>query len=95
MRAARPQTMACLSPLSAAVLQVGAEAGQTEVAVLKDEHLTEHEGEPALGDGDHGVPDQSDGAERKLQLEEALPAAEAVDAWWLRASSRGMALSEE
>ncbi len=72
--AARPQIMARVSPLLGGGLQIGAEAGQAEVAIAEDEHLAGHEEEPAAGDRDHGVPDQSDGGEGQLQLPEALPA---------------------
>ncbi len=60
-------------------LEVGAKAGQAEVAGAEDEHLAGHEEEPAAGDRDHRVPDEADGGERELELDEALEGRELVD----------------
>src|SRR5579862_7474222 len=65
-------------------LEIRSEAGQAEVARAEHEHLAGHEEEPAAGDRHHGVPDQTDGGERKLHLDETLPPTEVVD-------SRGLA----
>ncbi len=61
-------------------LHVAAEAGELEVAVAHGEHFAEHEGEPAAGDGDDGVPDEADGGVGHFKLPEALPGGVAVDA---------------
>ena len=57
----------------------GAEAWQSEVPFAKHEHFAGHQKKPAAGDRDHGVPDQADGGEGKIQFSKALPTAEAVN----------------
>src|SRR4029077_20279563 len=61
-------------------LQIRAEAGQAEVTVAEDEHFAGHEEKPAAGYGHHGIRNESNGGERKIQLDETLPAAETVNA---------------
>src|SRR6267143_116465 len=60
-------------------LKKRAEAGEAKVAIAEDEHLAGHEKKPAAGDGHHGIPDEADGGKGKIELGEALPAAETVD----------------
>ena len=60
-------------------LKERAETGQAEVLIAEDKHFAGHEEEPAAGDGHHGIPDQADGGERKIEFEKTLPRAEAVD----------------
>ncbi len=73
-----PEHRPCVSVVGRG-LQPGAEAGQAEIALAQHEHFARHQEEPAARDRDDGVPDQPDGAVRKLKLEEALPPAEAID----------------
>ena len=56
-----------------------AKAGETEVAVAEDEHFAGHQKKPAAGNRHHGIPDQADSGEGKVELGEALPAAETID----------------
>src|SRR5467141_2457553 len=60
-------------------LKKRAEAGEAKVAIAEDEHLAGHEKKPAAGDGHHRIPDEADGGKGKVELGEALPAAETVD----------------
>src|SRR6202171_1479169 len=60
-------------------LKKRAEAGEAEVAIAENEHFAGHEKKPTAGDGHHGIPDEADGGKGKVELGEALPAAEAVD----------------
>src|SRR5882762_6691552 len=60
-------------------LKKRAEAGEAKVAIAEDEHLACHKKKPAAGDGHHGIPDEADGGKGKVELGEALPAAEPVD----------------
>jgi hypothetical protein len=60
-------------------LQERAQAGEAEVVRAKHEHFASHQEKPAAGDGHHGIPDETDGGKRKVELGEALPAAEAID----------------
>ena len=60
-------------------LQVGAESGQPKIARAEHEHFAHHQGEPTSGHRHHGVPDQADGGEGQLHLDEALPPAETVN----------------
>jgi hypothetical protein len=60
-------------------LQKRAEAGQAEVLVAENKHFARHEEEPTTGHRHHGIPDQADRRERKIEFEETLPGAEAVD----------------
>src|SRR5256885_13228977 len=66
-----------------------------KVAIAENEHLACHKKKPAAGDGHHGIPDQADGGKGKVELGEALPAAETIDdrgfvefAWKDRKSTR-------
>ena len=70
-------------------LEVGAEAGQAEVARAEVEHLAGHQEEPSAGDRHDGVPDEADGGVGQLQLDEALQAREAVDAGGLASARAG------
>src|SRR6266403_1695020 len=49
------------------------------IAIAENEHLACHKKKPAAGDGHHGIPDQADGGKGKVELGEALPAAETID----------------
>src|SRR5229473_4417489 len=60
-------------------LKKRAKAGEAKVAIAEDEHFAGHEKKPAAGDGHHGIPDEADGGKGKVELGEALPAAETVD----------------
>ena len=60
-------------------LQKRAEAWQAEIAIAENKHFAGHQEEPAAGDGHHRVPDEADGGVRQIQLDESLPAAEAVN----------------
>src|SRR3984957_16549796 len=60
-------------------LQVGAEAGQAKIARTEHEHFAHHQGEPSSGHRHHRVPDQADGGEGQLHLDEALPPTETVN----------------
>ena len=60
-------------------LQIGAQAGETEVAVAQDEHLAGHQEKPSACDRHHRVPNQPNGRVRQFQLPEALPCREAKD----------------
>ena len=60
-------------------LQERAQARQAEVPIAEHKHFAGHEGKPASGDGDHGIPNQPDGGKRQVQFREALPAAEAIN----------------
>ena len=60
-------------------LQVGTEAGQTQVAIAEDEHLAGHQKKPAAGDRHHRVPHQADGGVGQFHLDEALPPTPAVN----------------
>src|SRR5216684_2123950 len=60
-------------------LKKRAKAGEAEVAIAENEHLAGHKKKPAAGDGHHGIPDETNGGEWKVELGEALPAAETKD----------------
>src|SRR5260370_1548455 len=60
-------------------LKKRAKAEEAKVAIAEHEHLAGHEKKPATGDGHHGIPDEADGGEGKVELGEALPAAEAIN----------------
>src|SRR5713101_3012047 len=54
-------------------------ARKPEVTLAQHEHFAGHEKEPATGHGHHGIPNETNGGKREIQLSEALPATEAVD----------------
>src|SRR3979490_2125320 len=77
--AATPQRIARVLPWLPARCRKRAKAGEAKVAIAEDEHLAGHEKKPAAGDGHHRIPDEADGGKGKIELGEALPAAETVD----------------
>ena len=60
-------------------LQVRAQAGKPQVAVVEHEHLARHQEEPASRHRHHGVPHQADGAVWQFELHQALPPGKPVD----------------
>ncbi len=56
-------------------LEIGAKAGQAEVAKL----LAGHQEEPCPSDRHHGIPDQADRGERQFDFDETLKPVEAVN----------------
>src|SRR5947208_10423790 len=60
-------------------LQERAKPRQAEIPFAQYKHFASHQKKPPAGNGDHGVPDQANGGERKIQFSEALPAAEPVN----------------
>jgi hypothetical protein len=60
-------------------LQKGAQAGQTKVPRTEHEHFASHQKKPSAGNGHHGVPNEANGGKGQVELDKALPSAEAVD----------------
>ena len=60
-------------------LQIGAQSGQTKIALSQHEHFTHHKREPSPRHRHHRVPHQTDGRRRQLHLRKALPPAKTVD----------------
>src|SRR5215469_4555478 len=66
-------------PVAGSCLKKRAESRQAEVAIAQDKHFASHQEKPAARYGDHGIPHESNGGERKVQFTKALPSAEAVN----------------
>ena len=61
-------------------LQIRTQSGQAQVAIVEHERLARHQEKPSAGHRHHGVPHQPDGRAGQLQLGEALPPAQPVNA---------------
>ena len=73
-----PQDSGCIAGAGRG-LEIGTQTRQAEITMAQLEHFACHEEEPPAGHGNDGVPHQADGAERQLQLDEALGGAETID----------------
>ena len=60
-------------------LQKRTQPWQTEVSFAKHEHFAGHQKKPPASDGNHGVPNEANRGERKIQLDKSLPPAKAIN----------------